>query len=77
MSLFIRPFSLVIQPGGKINFGSVVFTCDKIILNNSAEGNSYNVGDANFNFNNSTDPSFAFGPTFGNTVTDNDLVDAL
>lgn len=74
MPLIFNPF-VQIQPGGKINFGAVVFTRDKVIMNNSADNNSFNTGDGNIAFNTSNEPTYNFGMTVANTNIDDDLVD--
>jgi len=74
MPLLTPPFKLVINAGGKINFGIFVLTRDKININQSANDNSFNSGDACFMLSSSLQPSFSLG-TLGNTILDDDLID--
>lgn len=74
MPLILQPFKLNIQPGGKINVGTILITRDKTTINQSATSNGYNTGEACIMISNSFAPAFSFG-TLGNTIIDDDLID--
>ncbi|MDD3893403.1 MAG: hypothetical protein PHU36_00060 [Syntrophomonadaceae bacterium] len=74
MPLLTPQFKLVINAGGRINIGIFVLTRDKININQSADDNAFNNGDACFMLSSSLEPAFSLG-TLGNTIVDDDLID--
>jgi hypothetical protein len=75
MPLFISPFKLVIQYGGKINLGTLIITHDKVPINQSADDNAFNTGDACLMINIGTnEPTISLGSAASN-LYDNALLD--
>ncbi|TEB04663.1 hypothetical protein Psch_03425 [Pelotomaculum schinkii] len=75
MPLLISPFKLVIQYGGKINLGTLIITRDKVPINQNADDNAFNTGDACLMINiGNNEPTISLASPASN-LFDDDLVD--